>query len=318
MGSEKKTTKLRNLLKEGRTLVKPSAFDALSAMIIERAGFKCCGVTGYGVSATLLGKPDLGLTTLSEVAMVTRHIAAAVNIPVITDADTGYGNAINVMRTVDEFIRAGAAGLQLEDQVSPKRCGYVAGYQVISVEEMVGKIRAADRVRREMDPDFVITARCDARGTRGVSLDDVIERCNAYLDAGADIAFPVASLTEEELVRCVREIRGPIQYIRTPGVTPLLSLERLNELGVAMVSNFDGALESSTRAMWDYMFAFAADDIEFVKRYAEEAKSHPMGTMNNLLGFPEFRKLEEEFLPAQEVQERYQSFAGSKPWDQEH
>lgn len=312
MNRDKKSSKLRSLLKEKRTLVKPSAFNALSAMVIERVGFECCGIAGYGISASLLGKPDVGLTTLTEVVMISRHIASAVGIPVIADADTGYGNAVNVMRTVEEFVRAGVAGIQIEDQVAPKRCGYVAGYQVISVEEMAGKIRAADKIRREIDPDFVIIARCDARGAAGGSLDDVIFRCNAYMEAGADMAFPVASLTEDELTRCVREIQGPIQYIRTPGVTPLLSLSRLNELGVAMVSNFDGALESSTRAMWDYMRSFHDEDVEHVKRFVGASRSHSMGEMNGFIGFPEYRKMEEEFLPAGEFRSRYRGAPASE------
>ena len=144
---EKSTTRLRRLLAQKKTLVKPGAHNALAARIIEQAGFPCCGVTGYGVSVSLLGRPDVGLTTMTEVVMVARYIAQAVTIPVIADADTGFGNAINVMRTVEEFIGAGVAAVHIEDQVAPKRCGHVAGKEVISLDEMTGKIRAADRVR---------------------------------------------------------------------------------------------------------------------------------------------------------------------------
>jgi 2-methylisocitrate lyase-like PEP mutase family enzyme len=132
------SSRLRALLKQGKTLVKPGAYNALSAMIIEKAGFSCCGVTGYGVSASLLGKPDVGLVTLDEIVMITRYIARAVKIPVIADADTGFGNAINVMRTVEDFITAGAAAIHIEDQVAPKRCGHVAGKQIVAMEEMAG------------------------------------------------------------------------------------------------------------------------------------------------------------------------------------
>ncbi len=305
MVREKKTTVLRRLLGEGRTLVKPSAFNALSAIVIEQAGFKCCGVSGYGVSATLLGKPDVGLVTLDEMVMVSRYIAAAVSIPVIADADTGYGNAINVMRTVESFIGAGVAAIQIEDQVAPKRCGYLAGFEVVSAEEMAGKVRMADRIRRELDPDFVIIARCDARGAPGGSLEEVIRRCNLYLEAGADMVYPVCRFTEEELEYCLRQIRGPLQFLRTYGATPMLSLERMNELGIAMVGNFDGALESSTRAMWDYMRAFASEDGQFLRRFGEGQQAHPMGAMNDLLGFPHFQRLEKEFLPRDEVEARY-------------
>jgi 2-methylisocitrate lyase-like PEP mutase family enzyme len=188
----KSSTQLRHLLKQGKTLVKPGAFNALSAMIIEKAGFPCVGVTGYSVSAALLGKPDVGLLTLNEIVMMTRYVARAVSIPVLADADTGFGNAINVMRTVEDFIGAGCAGIHIEDQVAPKRCGHVAGKQIVAMEEMVGKIRAADRARRELDPDFLLIARCDARGVAGGGMEELIRRCNAYLDAGADMIFPEA------------------------------------------------------------------------------------------------------------------------------
>ena len=303
---------LRELLKQQKTLIKPGAFNALSAMIIEKAGFPCCGVTGYGVSASLLGKPDAGLLTLNEIVMITRYIAGAVSIPVIADADTGFGNAINVMRTVEDFIGAGAAAIHIEDQVAPKRCGHVAGKQVIPVEEMIGKIRAADHVRRELDPDFVLIARCDARGVAGGSVDDLIGRANAYLDAGADMIFPEALTSEAELERCAREIKGPLHFNRT-GVSPRLSLARLNELGIAVVSNATGSLRSSTVALWDYMHAFAKDDVEFVKRFEASVKDHPAGNMHSFIGFPGIRRLEEEFLPAADVLAKYEGAVGFQP-----
>ena len=309
---ERATTALRRLLKGGRTLVKPGAHNALSARIIEDAGFPCCGVTGYGVSVSLLGKPDVGLTTLTEIVMIARYIAAAVHIPVIADADTGFGNAINVLRTVEDFIGAGVAAIHLEDQVAPKRCGHVAGKEVIALEEMVGKIRAADHVRRELDPDFVLIARCDARGVAGGSVDELIRRANAYLDAGADMIFPEALVSEAEVERCAREIRGPLHYNRT-GVSPRLALERLNELGIAIVSNATGALRASTIAMWNYMQAFAAGDVTFVNRFTDEYRSHPAGDLHAFVGFGEIRRLEEAYLPAEDVQAKYAGSVGFRP-----
>ena len=309
---QKATTALRRLLERRKTLVKPGAHDALSARIIEQAGFPCCGVTGYGVSVSLLGKPDVGLTTMTEIVMVARHIAAAVKIPVIADADTGFGNAINVLRTVEEFIGAGVAAIHVEDQVAPKRCGHVAGKQVIPLEEMVGKIRAADHVRRELDPDFVLIARCDARGVAGGSVDELIRRANAYLDAGADMIFPEALTSDAEVERCAREIRGPLHYNRT-GVSPRLPLERLNELGIAIVSNATGALRASAIAMWNYMQAFAAADVDFVNRFTAEYSSHPAGDMHAFVGFGEIRKLEEEYLPSEQVLSKYAGSVGFQP-----
>ena len=310
--AERATTRLRKLLREGRTLVKPGAFNALAALIIEKAGFPCCGVSGYAVSASLLGKPDVGLITLSEIVMVARYIAARVAIPVIADADTGFGNAINVMRTTADFIGAGAAAIHIEDQVAPKRCGHVAGKEVVSLEEMAGKLRAADRVRREMDPDFMLIARCDARGVAGGTVDDLIRRANAYLDAGADMIFPEALTSEAELERCAREIRGPLHYNRT-GVSPRLPLSRLNELRIAMVSNATGALRATTVALWDYMHAFAREDVELVKRWEAGVKDHPAGNMHAFIGFAEIKKLEEDFLPSEDVLRKYADSVGFQP-----
>jgi len=304
--------RLRELVQQGRTLVKPGAFNALSAMIIEKAGFPCCGVTGYGVSASLLGKPDVGLITLNEIVMVTRYITSAVSIPVIADADTGFGNAINVMRTVEDFIGAGAAAIHIEDQVAPKRCGHVAGKQVVPVEEMIGKLRAADRVRQKLDPDFMLIARCDARGVTGGTIDDLVRRANAYLDAGADMIFPEALTSDAELERCAREIKGPLHFNRT-GVSPRLDLERLNALGIAIVSNATGSLRSATIAMHDYFEAFAKDDVEHVKRFEAQHEDHPAGNMHAYIGFSDIRKLEEEFLPAAEVLAKYEGSVGFQP-----
>src|SRR5262249_24321001 len=157
----------------------------------------------------LLGLPDAGLATMTEMHLNARYIANAVAIPVIADADTGYGNAVNVMRTVREYVQTGVAGIHIEDQVMPKRCGHVAGRQVIALHEAVGRYRAADHVRREIDPDFVLIARTDARGAHGGSLDEAIRRANAYLEAGADLAFVEGPTSIDEVRRIVREVHGP-------------------------------------------------------------------------------------------------------------
>ena len=188
----------------------------------EAAGFPAVYMTGYGTSLALLGLPDAGLATMTEMHLNARYIANAVAVPVIADADNGYGNAINVMRTVREYIRTGVAGIHIEDQAIPKRCGHVAGRRVIPIEEAVGKYRAADAVRRELDPDFVLIARTDARGAPGGSLDEAIRRANAYLEAGADLAFVEGPTSVEEVRRVCREVKGPIFYNQT-GVSPRVS-----------------------------------------------------------------------------------------------
>jgi 2-methylisocitrate lyase-like PEP mutase family enzyme len=308
------STILRKDLNKRRLLVKPSAFDALSAKIIENAGFKVMGITGYGASIAMLGKADAGFITLTEMINLTRNVTGATRVPVICDADTGFGNAINVLRTTEEFIKAGAAGFHMEDQVAPKRCGHVAGKELISIEEAVGKIRAADRVRQELDPDFLLIARTDARGAVGGSLDEVIHRGKAYMDAGADMIFPDGLINVEELERCLEEINAPIHYnMAALGVSAYVPLSRLEEIGVSIVSNPAGLLRAAMKAMWDYAHGFAADGTDFMKKSDDGYAGHPTENLHAFVGFPEIRRLEEEFLPKSEVDRRYSKSIGFQP-----
>jgi 2-methylisocitrate lyase-like PEP mutase family enzyme len=300
------------MLESGRTYAQPGVFNAQSAQIAEKAGFETVGVSGYSVSATLIGKPDVGLTTMSEVVQITGYICDAVKIPVMADGDTGYGNAINAMRTVEQFIKAGVAGLFIEDQVAPKRCGHVSGKQIIPMEEAVGKYRAAVKVRDELDKDVVLIARCDARGVAGGSLDETIRRGKAYLDAGMDVFFPEGIVSREELERVARELKCPLLYNRT-GVTPNLPLAELQQHGVFIVANAGGALRAAARAMWDYLHAFAKEDAALEERLKTELKGHPVADFHAFVGFPEIRKLEEEFLPAEELLRKYEGSLGFRP-----
>jgi len=301
-------------LAENRLLVKPSAFDALSARIIEKAGFKIMGLTGYGASAAMLGMADAGFITLTEMITLTRYVTGATRVPVICDADTGFGNAINVFRTTEEFIKAGAAGFHMEDQVAPKRCGHVAGKEVISIEEAVGKIRAADRVRQELDPDFLLIARTDARGAVGGSLEEVIRRGKAYRDAGADMIFPDGITDLTELERCVNEIGAPIHHnMATLDGSTYMSLSRLESIGVSVVSNPAGLLRAAIKAMWDYAQGFARGGTEFMKEADNGYIGHPTGNLHAFVGFPEIRRLEEEFLPRADVDRRYVESTGFQP-----
>ena len=302
----------RELLASNNVIVKPGAHNALSAKIIEAAGFQSCGVSGYAVSATLLGKPDVGLVTLDEMVMMSRYIAEAVDIPAIADADTGHGNAINVMRTVADFIRAGTAGIHIEDQVAPKRCGHIAGKQIISIEEAKGKYRAAAKVRDELDPDFVLIARTDARGVSGGSVEAVIERSKAYLDSGVDMIFPEGLTAKREVEEVCKKIKAPIHYNRT-GVSPMLTLKELDELGVSMVSFATGALRAGACAMWDFMHKFKEQDVACQKAFLSEVKGQPVGDIHAFMGFDKIRELEEEFLPESEVSEKYEDSVGFMP-----
>ena len=182
----KKTTMLRKLLDREEIILMPDAYDSLSAKVIEKTGFECCGTTGFGMSASILGMPDAGFLTMTEVVEQARRMANAISIPLFVDSDTGYGNPMNVMRTVREFERAGAAGLFVEDQIEPKRCGSAPGKQLLPTEEMVQKIKAALDARD--DPDFVIVARTDGEL---VSTEEAVKRGNAYAQAGADGILPL-------------------------------------------------------------------------------------------------------------------------------
>ena len=184
-------------------LVAPGAHDALAARLVEQAGFEAVYLTGFGTSGSLIGRPDVGLLSAGEMVEQARRLVDAVDIPVIADADTGYGNAINVIRTVRAYEQAGVAALQLEDQVMPKKCGHMSGKAVISAEEMCGKIRAATQARR--DPDLVIIARTDAAAVLG--LDEAVDRARSYAEAGADVLFVEAPTSEEDITRVAGELR---------------------------------------------------------------------------------------------------------------
>jgi len=226
------TTKLRQMLSEPGIIVAPGAYDGVSARLIERHGFKAVYMTGAGAAASMLGQPDVGLTTLTEMAAHAGHIASCIALPLIADADTGYGNPLNVIRTVREYERAGVAALHLEDQVFPKKCGHIAGKAVIPAKEFAEKIRAASENRT--DPDFIIIARTDARAVNGI--DDAIDRGLLYHEAGADVIFVEAPTSREEIERVAREIKAPLLSNQVPGGrTPGLTVSELEKLGYKIV-----------------------------------------------------------------------------------
>ena len=240
------TTRIHALLEKERTLLFPGVYDALSAKLVEQAGFPLTFISGYSVAASHLGLPDFGYLTQTEIVAATRRVCASVSIPIIIDADTGYGNPLNVIRTVNELIEAGAAGIFLEDQVWPKRCGHMKGKRVIPIEEHVQKIRAAVDARR--DRDFFIVARTDARQVTG--LDDAIRRCSRYREAGADALFVEGPRSAEELATIGRELPPPlVANMLEGGVTPLLTKEELESLGFQLVVCPLTALYASAKAM---------------------------------------------------------------------
>lgn len=244
----KKTTELRELIKNEEIIVLPGVYDCLSAKLAEETGFKAVLLTGAGISASLLGYPDFGLISMSEVLTHTKNIVGSVNIPVFADCDTGFGNPLNVYRTIREFEGAGVAGLFIEDQVFPKRCGHFDKKQVISREEMVKKIEAALDAR--VDPDLVIMARIDARAVYGI--EEAIERANVYAQAGADMVFVEAPETADELRMIPKSVNAPAMVnLVEGGKTPLFSVEELREMGFKFVSFSGSAQKTAMKAMRD-------------------------------------------------------------------
>jgi methylisocitrate lyase len=252
---------LREELRRPGIVLVPGVFNALTALMAQNLGFKAVYVSGAAVTASM-ALPDLGLITMDEMVRTVKYIVDAVDIPVIVDIDTGYGEALNVMRAVREFEAVGAAGIQLEDQVLPKKCGHLSGKALIPPEEMAKKVKAAVEARRS--PDFVIIARTDAVGVTG--FEDAVERANLYLEVGADVIFPEALRTEEEFREFAKRVKAPLLANMTEfGVSPLIPAKRLEEYGykfvifpvtalrVAMYAIrevFKSIMEEGTQAAW--------------------------------------------------------------------
>jgi methylisocitrate lyase len=242
-----KSRKLRELIAQGAVMM-PGVPNAAVARQVERAGFDGVYISGAGIANATAGLPDIGLLTMTEVVMLAGYVANAVTIPAIVDADTGFGGAENVARTVCELERAGLAGCHIEDQEFPKRCGHLAGKELVDLEEMVGKIKAATAARR--DPDFMIIARTDARAVE--DFDGTLDRAQHYVEAGADAIFPEALQSAEEFRDFANEIDLPLLANMTEfGKSPLLSFQDLAELGYRMVifpmSAFRVAMNASER-----------------------------------------------------------------------
>ena len=247
--------RLRALIERPAYTIAPGAYDVLSARLVQLAGFEAVYLSG-GAFSRANGYPDIGLLTLTEVTRWIGMTADAVEIPVIADADAGYGNALNVVRTVREFEKAGAAGFHLEDQVSPKKCGHYEGKQVVSCEDMVGKIKAAVDARR--DADLVIIARTDARAIEGLSA--AIDRVNRYLEAGADMGFVEAPQSAEELARVAREVRGPaVANVFEGGKAPVLQARELERRGFRLGIYPSQTQRAAIRAVQEVLRALKAD-----------------------------------------------------------
>jgi 2-methylisocitrate lyase-like PEP mutase family enzyme len=273
-----------------RPVVAPGAYDALSARLVEQAGFGVVYMTGFGSTASLIGRPDVGLLTGTEMIDNARRIVAAVDVPVIADADTGYGNAVNVVRTVQGYEQAGVAGIHLEDQVMPKKCGHMSGKAVIGVDEMVGKIRAGVAARR--DPDLLLIARTDAAAVDGLAA--AIARGRAYADAGADLLFVEAPTSDDDIATVAAELHGVAPLVfnwAEGGRTPPLSLDRIAELGFSLVLFPIGTLLAATAGIRALLATLRTDGTP-----AAALTGLPtFDGFTDLIGLPEIRDLERRF-----------------------
>jgi 2-methylisocitrate lyase-like PEP mutase family enzyme len=253
-GSLTAAARLRARLETGKLLVTPSCGDALSARLIEEAGFDAMFMSGFAVSAHKIGAPDAGLISYGEMRDAVRDICAATSLPVLADGDTGYGNAMNVRRTVMGYARAGAAAIMIEDQLAPKRCGHTKGKLVVDRAEAVDRIRAADDARREAGSDILIIARTDAR--HGHGLDEALARAEAFHAAGADILFVEAPHNEDEMRRICSELPGwKMANMVEGGTTPIIPPERLEEIGYHHAAYPLTLMSAAMRAMRDALDA---------------------------------------------------------------
>ena len=279
---------MRELLARPEPILAPGAYDALSARLIEAAGFPAVYMTGFGSAASLLGRPDVGLLGMSEMVDNARRIAGAVAVPVIADADTGYGNPITVIRTVHEYENAGVAAIHIEDQLSPKKCGHMEGKQLVSVEDMVAKVRAAVAARRT---DLVLIARTDARAVEG--LHGALNRARLYREAGADVIFFEAPQSEADIETVAHELSDvPLLFNWAEGgKTPPIAYARLRELGFRIVIFPIGAMLAATRAIRDLLQTIRADGTP-----AAALGGLPrFGEFLDFIGLPEIQALEQRF-----------------------
>jgi isocitrate lyase len=275
-------------------------------------------MTGFGAAASLLGRPDVGLLSFSEMADNARRVTAAVDVPVIADADNGYGNAINVIRTVQDFESAGVAAIHIEDQVSPKRCGHVAGKMIVSIEEAAGKLKAALEARK--DQDFVIMARTDAVAATGGGLDEAIRRGKEYARIGCDMVFcefPSADI--EYPRRFAQEMRKaypglPLYFNYSSNLKwhefPLTTFEALADMGYKAMHVSQACLRPSMQAVWDYAIDLKARGAQAEIDLERRLLGHPMGAHHEFAGIPRFKELEARYLPTEEVRRKYEGATG--------
>ena len=296
----RKTTQLKKLINASEILIMPGVYDALSAKVAQRCGVKAVQISGYGVAASYLGLPDIAILTKTQMVDFTRHICEAVDIPVMADGDTGFGNAINLYFAVKEFEAAGAAGINLEDQFFPKRCGHLGGKQIIPFKEAVKKIEAA--VAARTDPDFVINARTDAIAVMGI--EEAIKRGNAYAKAGADLIFVEAPTKVDDIKRVIQSINAPVSINMVySGKTPIVSFKTLQDWGAARVSVPVAALFAVTQTLEKvFTTIMAGNNEELINLYEN---SYKFDQFTSLVDLPRIKELEKLYLDDSEFNARY-------------
>ena len=292
-----------------RAVVVPGCHDALSAKVIEACGFEAIQISGYGLAGSLLGKPDVGLVQMKDILDITWNIAQATSLPVMADVDTGGGNAVNAAWLTERLIPMGIAGLNLEDQVFPKRCGHMAGKEVIPADEMAGKIRACAEVRRRLDPDFIINARTDVFAAQG--LEEAVHRCNLYLEAGADLAFIDGIKTRTDIQRAVERLEGPLSVNLMDGIsgmkTELVPIPELAAMGVGRVSIPVASIMVAHKALTDFFTALKKSPTGILAGQTQWVSSFEQFT--DFVGLKDYRKLEDTYLPRARLETKYQGKA---------
>lgn len=301
----KKTTVLKKAIMARRAVVLPGCHDAFSAKIIEKCGFKAIQISGFGLAGSLLGKPDLGLVQMKDVLDMSWNIAQAVNIPVMADVDTGGGNAVNAAWITERLIAMGLAGMNIEDQVFPKRCGHMAGKEVITAEEMAGKVKACAEVRNSLDKDFVINARTDCFAVYG--LQEAIRRCNLYLKAGADLVFIDGIKTREDIKKAIKKLKGPLSVNLMDAITgvktELIPIPELAKMGVGRVSIPVASIMVTHKALMNFFTALKKSPTGTLPGETQWVSSFQEYT--DFVGIRDYRAMEEKFLPKDRIKEKY-------------
>jgi methylisocitrate lyase len=302
----KNTTVLRNAIMKRRAVVVPGAYDALSAKVIEQCGFEAIQISGYGIAGSFIGKPDVGLVQMKDILDITWNMTQAVSIPVMADVDTGGGNAVNAAWVTERLLQMGVAGMNIEDQVFPKRCGHMSGKEVIPANEMAGKIHACAQVRDRFDKDFIINARTDVFAVEG--LDEAIRRSNIYVKAGADLAFIDGIRTKADIQKAVKEVQGPLSVNLMDAIsgmkTELIPIPELAKMRVGRVSIPVASIMVAQKALMNFFTALKSSPSGILPGQTQWVSSFEAFT--DFVGLKEYRSMENEFLPKNHLDEKYQ------------